>query len=150
MSPGVGRVAFVTETAAPEMISEALAVIDQALPTMQSRALVSTDEVADLLLDLRLLLATVPEPAPVVGVALTAEIAVPGSATGASSEHDIAQAARFAVEVAKSFGRGRAAFYDPTEFARLVELYGPMTHLQRRGAATGADAWGVDPSKARP
>ncbi|MFN8059322.1 MAG: DUF1177 domain-containing protein [Vicinamibacterales bacterium] len=88
--------------------------------------------------------------APVVGVALTAEIAVPGSATGASSEHDIAQAARFAVEVAKSFGRGRAAFYDPTEFARLVELYGPMTHLQRRGAATGADAWGVDPSKARP
>jgi len=52
----------VTETAAPEIISEALAVIDQALPTMQHRALVSTDEVADLLLDLRLLLATVPEP----------------------------------------------------------------------------------------
>jgi len=68
MSPGVGRVALVTETAAPEMILEALAVIDQALPTMQSRALVSTDEVADLLLDLRLLLATVPDPAPVVGV----------------------------------------------------------------------------------
>ncbi|MCU1498938.1 MAG: hypothetical protein JWM47_2891 [Acidimicrobiales bacterium] len=52
-----------TETAVPEIISEALAVIDQALPTMQHRALVSTDEVADLLLDLRLLLATVPEPA---------------------------------------------------------------------------------------
>ena len=53
----------VTETAVPEIISEALAVIDQALPTMQHRALVSTDEVADLLLDLRLLLATAPEPA---------------------------------------------------------------------------------------
>ena len=57
-----------TETAAPEIISEALAVIDQALPTMQSRALVSTDEVADLLLDLRLLLATVPEPAATAGL----------------------------------------------------------------------------------
>jgi hypothetical protein len=58
----------VTETAAPEIISEALAVIDQALPTMQHRALVSTDEVADLLLDLRLLLATVPEPVVAAGV----------------------------------------------------------------------------------
>jgi hypothetical protein len=53
----------VTETAAPEVvIQEALAVIDQALGTMQQRELVSTDEVADLLLDLRLLLATVPVP----------------------------------------------------------------------------------------
>ena len=33
-------------------------IIDQALGTMQQRALVSTDEVADLLLDLRLLLAS--------------------------------------------------------------------------------------------
>ena len=58
-----------TETAAPEIvISEALAVIDRALPTMQSRALVSSDEVADLLLDLRLLLAAQPEPLPTVGV----------------------------------------------------------------------------------
>ncbi len=56
-----------TETAAPEIvITEALAVIDQALPTLQHRALVSTDEVADLLLDLRLLLASVPVAEPVV------------------------------------------------------------------------------------
>lgn len=48
-----------TETAVPEIvIQEALAVIDQGLGTMQQRALVSTDEVADLLLDLRLLLAS--------------------------------------------------------------------------------------------
>lgn len=54
-----------TDTAAPEIvIQEALAVIDRALGTMQQRALVSTDEVADLLLDLRLLLATVPAPIP--------------------------------------------------------------------------------------
>lgn len=58
-----------TETAAPEIvISEALAVIDQALPTMHSRSLVSSDEVADLLLDLRLLLATAPEPVPAAAV----------------------------------------------------------------------------------
>lgn len=56
-----GTVGFVTtETDAPDIIHEALAVIDQALPTMQHRELVSSDEVADLLLDLRLLLATTP------------------------------------------------------------------------------------------
>jgi len=55
----------VTDTAAPEIvIQEALAVIDRALGTMQQRALVSTDEVADLLLDLRLLLASAPAPVP--------------------------------------------------------------------------------------
>jgi hypothetical protein len=59
-------VLLVTETAVPEIvIQEALAVIDQALGTMQQRALVSTDEVADLLLDLRLLLASAPAAVPV-------------------------------------------------------------------------------------
>ena len=57
--------ALVTEIAVPEIvIQEALAVIDQALGTMQHRELVSTDEVADLLLDLRLLLAAAPAPVP--------------------------------------------------------------------------------------
>ena len=54
-----------TETAVPEIvIQEAMAVIDRALGTMQQRELVSTDEVADLLLDLRLLLASAPAPVP--------------------------------------------------------------------------------------
>lgn len=39
-----------------EVINEALAVIDRGLGVMQHRQLVSTSEVADLLLDLRLLL----------------------------------------------------------------------------------------------
>lgn len=45
-------------TATDEMnvITEALAVIDRGLGEMQHRELVSTSEVADLLLDLRLLL----------------------------------------------------------------------------------------------
>ncbi|WP_320778719.1 DUF1177 domain-containing protein [Streptomyces sp. CRN 30] len=68
--------------------------------------------------------------APVVGLAITAGSAVAGCATGASHETDIAAAARFALETAKEFGRGGARFLDPAEFARLVELYGPMTRLQ--------------------
>ncbi|MEO6987595.1 MAG: hypothetical protein ABI239_03015 [Aquihabitans sp.] len=57
-----------TDTVTPDIILEALAVIDQALPTMQHRALVSSDEVADLLLDLRLLLVTTPVEAPLAEV----------------------------------------------------------------------------------
>lgn len=72
---------------------------------------------------------------PVVGVALTTETAVAGSATGASHETDIALAGRFALEVAQRFGAGHLAFHDEEEFARLVELYGPATHLQGDGKA---------------
>lgn len=46
----------VTELHEIQVINEALAVIDRGLGVMQSRELVSTSEVADLLLDLRLLL----------------------------------------------------------------------------------------------
>lgn len=71
--------------------------------------------------------------APVVGVALTAETAVPGCASGASQVVDIEMAVRFCIEVAKAFGRGACSFYDPGEFDRLVALYGPMKHLQTVG-----------------
>jgi hypothetical protein len=47
-----------TETVAVDTIAEALALIDRGLGEMQHRELVSTDEVSDLLLDVRLLLAT--------------------------------------------------------------------------------------------
>ena len=45
-----------TETKEIEAISEALAIIDRALGEMTHRELVSTDEVSDLLLDVRSLL----------------------------------------------------------------------------------------------
>ena len=45
-----------TETTEPTIITEALAVIDKGLAEMLHRELVSTDEVADLLLDVRTLL----------------------------------------------------------------------------------------------
>ena len=47
-----------TETREPTIIIEALAVIDKGLAEMLHRELVSTDEVADLLLDVRTLLAS--------------------------------------------------------------------------------------------
>lgn len=68
---------------------------------------------------------------PVVGLALTTETTVAGSATGASHETDIALAARFCLEVAKEWGAGTLQFRDAAEFAQLEELYGPATHLQR-------------------
>ena len=48
-----------TDTAEPKIIHDALAVIDRGLSEMLHRELVSTDEVADLLLDVRMLLASV-------------------------------------------------------------------------------------------
>ena len=45
-----------TETKDPIVVQEALKVIDQGLMTMLQRELVSTNEVADLLLDVRTLL----------------------------------------------------------------------------------------------
>lgn len=71
--------------------------------------------------------------APVVGVAIATETAVPGCATGASHEVDIAEAVRFAIEVAKEVGRGQCAFHDQAEFQRLVALYGEMRRLQGGG-----------------
>lgn len=71
--------------------------------------------------------------APVVGVAITAETAVPGCATGASHVYDIELAVRFVIEVAKRFGARKCAFYDPEEFERLVKLYGSMKILQTLG-----------------
>ena len=50
-----------TETTEPTVITEALAVIDKGLAEMLHRELVSTDEVADLLLDVRSLLAADPD-----------------------------------------------------------------------------------------
>jgi hypothetical protein len=70
---------------------------------------------------------------PVVGVALTAETAVPGCASGASQPIDIEMAVRFCLEVAKAYGQGGCAFYDAEEYSRLVALYGSMAHLQTLG-----------------
>jgi len=51
-----------TRQAEIDVINEALAIIDRGLTDIQHRELVSTVEVADLLLDVRTLLATDAEP----------------------------------------------------------------------------------------
>jgi len=71
--------------------------------------------------------------APVVGVAITSELPVAGSATGVCHEVDVEQAARFCIEVAKDYGARRCQLFKPAEFERLLALYGPMTHLQTKG-----------------
>ncbi len=71
--------------------------------------------------------------APVVGVAITTEVPVPGCATGASHCVDIEMAVRFVVEVAKASGEGKCAFYDGGEFKKLVSLYGSLEHLKTIG-----------------
>jgi hypothetical protein len=58
-----------TDSRETDAINEALIVIDRGLGTVQSRELVSTSEVADLLLDLRLLLMSAAVDAEPSGVA---------------------------------------------------------------------------------
>lgn len=69
--------------------------------------------------------------APMIGVAITAEVPVPGCGTGASNCVDIELASRFCIEVAKAYGARKCSFYNQAEFQRLVELYGSMSHLRR-------------------
>lgn len=69
---------------------------------------------------------------PVVGVAITTESTVPGSATGASHEIDIAEASRFTIEVAKAFGKHAARFVDQADVDALRNLYGSLAHLYQQ------------------
>lgn len=70
---------------------------------------------------------------PVVGVAITAQSAVPGCGTGASHPADVELAARYMLEVAKAFGRGECSFYDEAEYAQMIDLYGPLRQFQTLG-----------------
>ncbi len=70
---------------------------------------------------------------PVIGVAITTETTVPGCATGASHEVDIEMAARYTLEVAKSFGKNQCDFYDKNEWQIITSLYGSMEHLKTLG-----------------
>ncbi|SDK70783.1 DUF1177 domain-containing protein [Natronincola ferrireducens] len=71
--------------------------------------------------------------APVVGVAITTEVAVAGCATGASHVIDIEMAGRYAIEVAKDYSEGKCSFYCPENYQKLIELYGESKYLQTPG-----------------
>ncbi len=72
--------------------------------------------------------------APLVGVAITTRMAVPGSATGATNIYSLEQATRFIVEVAKDFASGKLAFYDKEEWERIIEIHGSVKEILRKGA----------------
>ena len=71
--------------------------------------------------------------APVVGVAITTETIVAGCATGSMHMEDLDDAARFMIEAAKAFGKGKLEFLDREEFERIKFLYGSMEHFQTLG-----------------
>jgi hypothetical protein len=68
--------------------------------------------------------------APVVGVAITTETAVAGSATGATDLRVVESAVRFVIEAAKDHGRRIVSFHDDVEFGSLVSQYGSMAQLR--------------------
>jgi hypothetical protein len=70
---------------------------------------------------------------PVVGVAITTEVPVPGCGTGASHPTDIEMASRFCLEVAKAYGKGVCSFYDTEEWETILKRYGAFTILQTQG-----------------
>ncbi len=74
--------------------------------------------------------------APVVGVAITTDVPVPGCATGASHVVDIECAVRFCIEVAKALGEGKCRFYDEREFDLITKLYGSMRALGTLGKSS--------------
>jgi hypothetical protein len=69
---------------------------------------------------------------PVIGIAITTQVPVPGCGTGASHPSDIELAARYTLEVAKQFGKKLCSFYDEDEWSKILKLYGAHKHLQIR------------------
>jgi len=72
--------------------------------------------------------------APVLGVATTARMPVPGSGTGATNIYALDQASRFVSEVVKDYLAERVELYYEEEFRELVKTHGPIAEILRRGA----------------
>ncbi|MCW4014422.1 MAG: DUF1177 domain-containing protein [Candidatus Bathyarchaeota archaeon] len=70
---------------------------------------------------------------PVLGLAITTQVPVPGCGTGASHPTDIEVAGRYVIEVAKQYGKGLCSFYDVDEWETILEKYGAHKHLQALG-----------------
>ncbi|WP_313303212.1 DUF1177 domain-containing protein [Diaphorobacter sp.] len=76
---------------------------------------------------------TIATPAPVMGVALTAQTTVPGCATGATNAWDADVATRLCVEIAKLYGQRTLSFFNEAHWAQLQARYGSLAHLQTVG-----------------
>ena len=72
--------------------------------------------------------------APVIGVATTTRMPVPGSATGVTNVFALDQAARFVLEVAKDFTAERVKFYDEKDWETIIKVHGSIREIMRKGA----------------
>ena len=72
--------------------------------------------------------------APIVGIAITTIMAVPGSATGVTDVWSLEKATRFIIEVAKEFTSRKIKFYDEEEWKKIIEIHGTMKEIMKRGA----------------
>ncbi len=70
--------------------------------------------------------------APIVGVATTAKLPIPGCGTGCNYIIGLEAATRFCIEVAKEFTSNKCKFYDEEEFKRIINLYGSMKNILRK------------------
>ena len=73
--------------------------------------------------------------APVVGVAITTRMILPGSGTGSTNYTSLEQATRFIVEVAKDYTSGRAKFYDEEEWETILKIHGSVRDTMRKGVS---------------
>ena len=69
---------------------------------------------------------------PVLGLATTAAVPVPGSGSGANYPIALEAATRFCIEVARVYTSGSCRFYDEKEYSILLERYGDMAPLMRK------------------
>lgn len=77
--------------------------------------------------------------APVVGVAITTETAVPGCGTGATRLPDLDEAGTFMLEVTKAFTEGKCSLFAQADYDNFVERYGTMSQLQTFGNLPAVD-----------
>jgi hypothetical protein len=70
--------------------------------------------------------------APVLGLATTASVPVPGSGSGANYPIVLESATRFCIEVARNYTIGKCRFYDENEYHILLKRYGDMGPLLRK------------------
>ncbi|MBI1869461.1 DUF1177 domain-containing protein [Candidatus Gottesmanbacteria bacterium] len=76
---------------------------------------------------------TVATQAPVVGIAITGEVPVPGCGTGVTNAYQIDLTGRYVVEVAQAYTKGKLIFYNKEEFVKITQLYGSLKKLQTLG-----------------
>jgi hypothetical protein len=69
--------------------------------------------------------------APVVGLATTANVPVPGSGSGANYTSALIDATQYCIEVARDFTCGKCSFYNNKEYEILFKRYGNMGEMLR-------------------